>query len=236
MGLFRTKILEAKKIGDKNGLVSIDVGREGAVGNQTLYITYKSAVEAKAAFSKLNNLKFDKNHTLQCFSINEIRGFIEEEDKDRPFAEPRLPPIRQRIAHNLDEQMRGQFLLREGNAVFLNWLDHLDKSSQNAIEQSLPVELVVNRVLFSPLGTYLAVCCADGVRLYSGGQLTFKGLLRQTNPVDVKFSPDERFLISSNGALAKNRENFILWAVQEEVKLKAFKAQSQQSLESFQFS
>jgi len=61
------------------------VGKEGNVGNQTLYITYKTTSEAKAALSKLNNMKFDKNHTLQCFSINDVRTFIEEADKDRKF-------------------------------------------------------------------------------------------------------------------------------------------------------
>jgi hypothetical protein len=75
--LFRTKLLDAKKIGDKNGLLKIEVGRENGIGNQTLYMTYRSTAEAKSAFTKLNNFKFDKNHTLQCYSVNDIRGFLE---------------------------------------------------------------------------------------------------------------------------------------------------------------
>ena len=46
------------------------------LGNQTLYLTYKSTTEAKNAFVKLNNFKFDKNHTLQCYSVNEVRAII----------------------------------------------------------------------------------------------------------------------------------------------------------------
>lgn len=45
-------------------------GRENGIGNQTLFMTYKSAADAKVAFNKLNNLKFDKNHTLQCVHMS----------------------------------------------------------------------------------------------------------------------------------------------------------------------
>ena len=48
------------------------------LGNQTLFMTYKTPAEAKVAFNRLNNLKFDKNHTLQCISIGELRNIIEE--------------------------------------------------------------------------------------------------------------------------------------------------------------
>jgi hypothetical protein len=61
--------MDKKKIGTNNGLVSIDAGMEEGVGNQTLYIIYKVPAEAKAAFKKLENLKFDNNHTLKCFTV-----------------------------------------------------------------------------------------------------------------------------------------------------------------------
>ena len=69
-------MLDAKKIGEKNGLLNIEVGKTEGSGNQTLYLTYKSTTEAKNAFVKLNNFKFDKNHTLQCYSVNEVRAII----------------------------------------------------------------------------------------------------------------------------------------------------------------
>lgn len=51
---------------------------ENGFGNQTLFITYKTNAQAKVAFNRLNNLKFDKNHTLQCIQISELRSIIEE--------------------------------------------------------------------------------------------------------------------------------------------------------------
>ena len=61
--------MDKKKIGTANGLVNIDVGMENGVGNQTLYIIYKTPAESKASFKKLDNLKFDKDHTLKCFTV-----------------------------------------------------------------------------------------------------------------------------------------------------------------------
>lgn len=80
--------------------MTIEVGRENGIGNQTLYMTYRTTAEARAAFNKLNNFKFDKNHTLQCFTVNDIRGFIEEQEQhalERPFSTPAYGTTQQKI-------------------------------------------------------------------------------------------------------------------------------------------
>ena len=89
--LFKTKLLAARNIGDKNGLVDLSVGMENGVGNQTLYLTYASITDAKNAFNKLNNLKFDKDHKMSCIWANELRNIIEEEQEQTTgvdFKEP----------------------------------------------------------------------------------------------------------------------------------------------------
>ena len=211
------------------------------MGNQTLYLTYKSKEEAKNAFRKLNNFKFDKTHTLQCFSINEVRDFIDEEAKEKEKKEEEKEPVfastEEKVRYNLDPNMRDQFLVREANLLYLNWMDHLDKSANSALDRDfLNPGLTINRAVFSPLGGYLALCCPEGVHLYFGATLKYKGFLEHPSATDAKFSPDERYLVSSNNSLSKSRENFILWGLEEQVKLKAYKAHSGQSLESFQFS
>jgi len=72
----------------------------------------------------------------------------------------------------------------------------------------------INKITFSPLGSYMAVCCVDGIRIYYGTSLKLKGFLKQYNPIDAKFSVDERFIVTFNGNQTKNRENLILWAVE----------------------
>ena len=54
----------------------------------------------------------------------------------------------------------------------------------------MSLNIHINKAVFSPLGSYLAVCCQDGIRLYTGSNLKYKGLLKQVNPIDAKFSVD----------------------------------------------
>jgi hypothetical protein len=235
--LFKTKLLNSKNIGEKNGLVDINAGMDNNVGNQTLFMTYHSATEAKAAFYKLNNLKFDANHRMSCVWVSELRTIIEEEEgpsNGAEFKEPVLTTSKDRIDHNQDPEFRSQFLFREDKLVYLQLLDHLDKSAASALSSEyLSLGHPVNKMVFSPRGSYLAVCTNEGVHIYVGNSLKYKGLLRQAGSIDAKFSHDERFVITSNGNLRKNRENFIIWAVEEEVKIKTYRAQRGQNLEAF---
>lgn len=61
----------------------------------------------------------------------------------------------------------------------------------------------------------MAVCGNQGLYLFAGNQLEFKGFLRHAQAKDAKFSPDQRFVVSFNGNMNKQRENFVLWAVEE---------------------
>ena len=87
---------------------------EKGVGNQTLYMTYASALEAKTAFNKLNNLKFDNAHKMSCIWVNELRDVIEEEEEQIgiDFKAPISTLTKEKAEHNLDEQLRSQFLVR----------------------------------------------------------------------------------------------------------------------------
>jgi len=128
-------------------------------------------------------------------------------------------------------------LFREDKFVYLQLLDHLDKSAASALSSEyLSLGYQVNKMVFSPRGSYLAICTNEGVHLYVGNSLKYKGLLRQAGSIDAKFSYDERFMITSNGNLRKNRENFIIWAVEEEIKIKSYRAQRGQNMEAFEFS
>jgi hypothetical protein len=165
------------------------------VGNQTLYMVYRTIPEAKAAFNKLNNLKFDANHRMTCIWPNELRAIIDEEEEQQVGAEFHVPTFtttKDRKEHNLDEQLRSQFVMREDKSlVYLQWLDHLDKSAKSSLtSEFMQVDCQVNKMVFSPKGSYLAVCCKEGTHLYVGVDLKYKGLLRQFNPIDAKFSSD----------------------------------------------
>ena len=86
IGVFKNNLLGKRAIGDKNGLIDISAGIEQgqSTGNQTLYLTYKTPTEAKVAFGKLNNLKFDKDHRMTCVWVNDLRNIIEENETQGP--------------------------------------------------------------------------------------------------------------------------------------------------------
>lgn len=87
---------------------------DNGVGNETLYLTYRTPGEAKVAFNKLNNLKFDPTHPMSCVWVNDLRALIEEENEplNADFKVPTFATSRDKREHNIDEQLRSQFLLR----------------------------------------------------------------------------------------------------------------------------
>lgn len=78
MGLFwknDKSLLKAKKIYE--GIQSCELGvkkiEDKKIYNQTIYLIYETAAQAKKAFYKLNNLKFDATHVLSCFTVKEFQ-------------------------------------------------------------------------------------------------------------------------------------------------------------------
>jgi len=53
--------------------------------NKTLYMIYKTPAIAKKAYQKLHQLKFDKEHTLSCFTVKE---FKDVEKLEKQYTEP----------------------------------------------------------------------------------------------------------------------------------------------------
>lgn len=100
-----------------------------------------------------------------------------------------------------------QFVVREGNDIMVRWLDHIDKSTEPAI----PNEYIKNdkakitKVSFSQKGKYLVVCADKGTYLYGGKLYELKGFYPQESPIDFKFSPDEKYMITFNGTEVKNK-------------------------------
>ncbi len=78
-----------------------------------MFLHYRTAGDAKVAFNKLNNLKFDKNHTIQCVHMSDLRSIIEGDlTEQKELRLPTFTSSEQRYGFNLDEQARDQFLVR----------------------------------------------------------------------------------------------------------------------------
>lgn len=89
--------------------------------------------------------------------------------------------------------MRDQFVIRtqesEGNKVYLNWFDMMEGEARDAC-QPIPTSSPASNVVFSPRGTFCAVCESEGVRLFAGQTLKEKAFFRHKGVIDVAFSPN----------------------------------------------
>lgn len=59
----------------------------------------------------------------------------------------------------------------------------------------------VRKVQFSVNGTYLAALFDDGVRLFGGENMKEISFFPHSGVKDIQFSPNEKYLLSFNGAL-----------------------------------
>jgi hypothetical protein len=156
----------------------IEVGKkkvgEKYVYNQTLYMIYKTAADAKKAYQKLNNLMFDKKNklTLECFTVKE---FHEVENIETHFNKPKYLSNKEMLSFNFEDGHIDQFIFREKrpdtNKVYVNWFDYIEKTPKSALgsDESIDIpEKVINKIVWSSRGSYAALCLKDGVVLFGG--------------------------------------------------------------------
>lgn len=91
----------------------------------------------------------------------------------------------------MDELLRTQFMFREDKTIYMQLLDHVVKNTKSLLsDECLQLDYKINKMVFSPLGSYLAVCGSEGIHLYVGADLKYKGFLKHFGAVDAKFSHD----------------------------------------------
>lgn len=196
------------------------------------YLKFPTPEQAETCISKLDGAKLDAKHTLECFFLQKIRDICDTPDE---YVEKEVPRQDVLQAYNVDKQFRDQILYREVNIVRLQWFDFME----HAVKDVFPPQTLdkVRKVEFSLKGTFLVALFDNGFRIYSGTDLKEVNFFPHTGVKDVKFSPNEKYCFSFNGTLyAPVQENFIVWQVLEGKKLRSFKAEQSQTVESFKFS
>ncbi len=198
-----------------------------------MYLIYSTAAQAKNAFKVLNNFKFKSDLHFKCYFVKDYQQIV---DFKKAPQEPMQKIDEARMEYNLDENFRDQICYREEGKICVNWFDHLNKGIEEHQVIGNKKDTVL-KVGFSNKSLYAFACRPDGVYLYFGARLENQLFFPQKNPIDVKFSPCDKYMVTFNGSDAKlrTRENFILWAIDEEIKMKSFKAHLADSLDCFQF-
>ena len=225
------KFLAKNELEDSQLEVTLGTCPENKSG-VSAYLKFPTPELAETCIAKLDGAKFDAKHTLNCFFLQKTRDIY---DTPEVYVEKEVPPKDVLQSYNTDKQFRDQIVYREVNIVRLQWFDFMEKTVKDVVNQLVLDK--VRKVEFSLKGTYLAALFDNGFKIYGGPELREVNFFPHTGVKDVRFSPNEKYCFSFNGTLyAPVQENFIVWQVLEGSKLRSFKAEQSQNVESFKFS
>lgn len=149
------------------------------------YLTYQTSEQAETCVGKIDNLKFDAKHTLDCFFLQRVGDVM---NLPKEYQQKEIPKIKTLQSYNNDRDYRDQIMYREQTTVNIGWFENMKKLVVPAIP-SMNLEKV-KKVQFSVNGTYLAALFDDGVRLYAGENMREENFYPHSGVRDIQFSPN----------------------------------------------
>lgn len=98
------------------------------------------------------------------------------------------------------------------------------RSEEFVKEQQLPPS---TKVEWSRNGTYMVVFTEEGFQLYGGTEMELLHSFAHRGVTSVVFSPNEELAMSFNNTSINinDPENYVLWRVREERRVRVFKAE-----------
>ncbi|ETW05122.1 hypothetical protein H310_04142 [Aphanomyces invadans] len=178
-----------------------------------LFIEFETEADAKKAVTTLHNFALDKKHTLQAYLYQDIQKHANVSDTYVPPTRPEFVPRPNLNTWLADPTSRDMFVLRHGSETELYWSDQgrPELLYDGAREKVNGKQWCSQYVAWSPLGTYLATFHPQGLALWGGDswEKTARFAHRQVNV--ALFSPQENYLITSNGLEGDN--GIMVWDV-----------------------
>lgn len=199
----------------------------------------RNAEEAKKVIAGLDNTPMDRSHTFHAYRYADIVNALRNsEEVALPSKEnyaplnkvmttmsvPQLPLISSEGAHKWmdDPFQRDQYCIRYKDNTEVYWCDApnpqlaSDKNNTN-------LSLSLDKVMWSPLGTYLATFHSKGVILHAGEQFLECGRFGHVGVMALLFSSKERYAITWNGQLGLSyRDAICIWEVASNQVLRKF--------------
>ena len=189
------------------------------------FIEYTTAEAALEAIRGMNGHVLDKKHTLRVYAHRDFERLMNHPDEFVPPAPDASASAENPRDWLLDEHGRDQFVVRHGDETEIWWHDPIAKGRQMVYagerekeKGQVWTELYVQ---WSPKGSMLATFHAPGVMLWAGRDFQRVGRFQHHSVKIVDFSPNEKYLITTNGAEA---ESTIIWDIRSGRKVKAFGA------------
>ncbi|GKY91960.1 hypothetical protein MPSEU_000167600 [Mayamaea pseudoterrestris] len=166
-------------------------------------VAYETAEEAEKAVAALQDLAFDKNHSLTVIRYERalaLQGLVPES-----FQEPEPTPFIERpnpTSWLEDPNQRDSYVIRHGRETQVQWWDPRQGPSMDydgSRERQAGVVWCEQYCHWSPKGSYLATLVpARGVILWSGANYEKTGRFLAPGVRRILFSPNENYLLTSN--------------------------------------
>jgi translation initiation factor 3 subunit B len=167
------------------------------------FVEFASAQDATQAVISLKDYPLDKNHMLQAVPYTQVIALKNLEEKE--FIQPEPAPFEEKPDTSswlLDPSQRDQFVIRQGKETVVYWSDARHDPTvdyDGSREKQAGIPWCDYYVQWSPHGSYLATMVpSKGVILWGGSTYEKLGRFPSQNVEVVLFSPQEKFLLTSN--------------------------------------
>lgn len=219
VGFLKGKIIPALELPEPQ--IEFDVVN-GQTSGVALF-TFPDEDVAKSASHKLDNYKFDANHTIFACTNGDFDEMISIEDT---YAAPKFLSKENLQDWLLDHRFREQLLVRVQNRHYLQWFDHIKKDEPILSGNTFADYGEVIKFEWSKSGSYLVTFHDLGFALWGGKNFEKLNFFKHPEVQNVEFSSCETYAISFNGTVndAPNSENYIVWRVAAAYKIRSFKA------------
>ena len=197
------------------------------------FIEYSHPDEAAKAVAEANHKKLDEKHTL-------LVNAYDDYDRFESVTPEWTPPNRNAFESKVnlqswlyDEAGRDQIVVRFSTETHIYWNDPFRRASEygrvlqygGEREKSQDKHWTDLYTAWSPKGTYLLTYHLQGVVIWGGDQ--FEKIARFAHPgiQHITFSPNEKFLVTSNGTDKVNKNDpdaVIVWDIRAQKKLRGF--------------
>lgn len=211
----------------------VNFGQLGEKTNGTAVFEFNDAENAKNVAKVLDGFPLDNKHTLFACNFMEFDQIISIEDRYSPSKVLSRKELQEWL---VDPKFREQILIRNKDKLKIQWFDHIRKEIQPATQNDPNISSKLN-CEWSKSGSYLVALSDKGFTLYGGSNFNEIGFFEHPAVKQVEFSPDEKYVLSFNGTVleAPNSENYIVWNVNLKEKIRAFKAEQNETWGSFKW-
>lgn len=231
--VFSKKILPKLELNESFLSMKLETDDKGT-GTGLAILEFKNPEKAEQAANNLDRFILDKNHTFTSLTFSDFQNIFEIE---RNLVEPNFLEMKKIINWNDKKFIESKFVAYDSSTISYYSLENLKFNLKEKNKLFSKKEKILD-IQFTSSGNYMIIMKSHSFEIYGGEKLEFITRFVHKNLKSIKFSNNEKYIISFNGTIneVKNSENVIVWDLYTGKKLRIFKLTDNIYQRSFDFS